>query len=343
MVTAAAPRSRPPISMRSGTPFSSHSLNLKPGRYSGRSSTRTRTPAARSSSATAVAAWSRSPRSSPREDRHDHDLLGGDARRQSQPAVVSVRHHDTTDQSRGRAPRGRIGILLAAVTAGVADIERPGEALAEVVRGSRLKCLAVSHQRFERVGVDGAGEPLALALAAPQHGDRQDVLDRVRVDVVEDGQRLRDRPLVQFDTALWLATDPATALPSAPTLTENFVNRSVDCLGYWEREFLVDDANLYRDLARSDRPAAALRITTSDRPARSARYREFMRPNGFDDELRAVMRVDGRSWAQVGLFREKGRAPFAAEETELLASMSAPLAAAVRDHARRVSPPLADG
>ena len=163
----------------------------------------------------------------------------------------------------------------------------------------------------------------------------------VKALFAEASRRLRR--LVQFDAALWLATDPATALPSAPTLTENFVNRSVDCLGYWEREFLVDDANLYRDLARSDRPAAALRITTSDRPARSARYREFMRPNGFDDELRAVMRVDGRSWAQVGLFREKGRAPFAAEETELVASMSAPLAAAVRDHARRVSPPLADG
>ena len=153
----------------------------------------------------------------------------------------------------------------------------------------------------------------------------------------------RLRQLVPFDAALWLATDPATALPTAPTLTENFVDRHVDCLGYWQREFLVDDANLYRDLARAERPAASLRVTTRDRPARSARFREFMRPNGFDDELRAVMRVDGRPWAQVGLFREQGRPPFAAEETELLAGIAAPLASAVRDHARRGAVPAEAG
>ena len=86
-------------------------------------------------------------------------------------------------------------MLLAAVAAGVADAERAREALAEVVRGRRLERLAVAHQRLERVGVDGAGEPLALALAPAQHGDGEDVLDRVGVDVVQDRQRLRDRLL----------------------------------------------------------------------------------------------------------------------------------------------------
>ena len=126
-------------------------------------------------------------------DRHDHDLLRGHAGWQSQPPVVAVRHHDAADQPRGRTPRGRIGVLLAAVAAGVADAERACEALAQIVRGCCLERFSVPHQRFERVGVDGAGEPLALALAAPQHRDRQDVLDRVGVDVLQDRQRLGDR------------------------------------------------------------------------------------------------------------------------------------------------------
>src|SRR5204862_2499825 len=99
---------------------------------------------------------------------------------------------DATDQPRARAPRGCMRMLLAAVAAGVADVERAREALAEVVRGCRLERLSIAHQGFERVGVEGAGEPLALALPAPQHGDREDVVDRVGVDVVEDRQRLRN-------------------------------------------------------------------------------------------------------------------------------------------------------
>ncbi|MQA72749.1 MAG: LuxR family transcriptional regulator [Solirubrobacterales bacterium] len=133
-----------------------------------------------------------------------------------------------------------------------------------------------------------------------------------------------------------MAVDPATNLPSAPTRSENLGHfGGVDeCLRVWEREFLVEDVNLYADLARSPSPAGSVRASTRDRPARSARYREFLRPNGFDDELRAVMRVDGSAWAAVSLFRERGRPAFGGQETELVAGLSAPLGEAVRDHAR---------
>jgi DNA-binding CsgD family transcriptional regulator len=153
--------------------------------------------------------------------------------------------------------------------------------------------------------------------------------------------------LVAFDAAVWLATDPATNLPTAPARSENLGHicrgDGDSCLRVWELEFLVEDVNLYRDLARAEVPAGGLRIATRDRPARSPRYREYLRPNGFDDELRAVMRVDHSPWVSVGLFRERGRPAFDARDTELVASLSRPLAEAVRDHARPATRSPMDG
>jgi DNA-binding CsgD family transcriptional regulator len=144
--------------------------------------------------------------------------------------------------------------------------------------------------------------------------------------------------LVHFDACVWLATDPATNLPTAPTRSESLGDLcrrdGQSCLRIWELEFLVEDINLYRDLARAQTPAGGLRLATRDRPSRSPRFREFLRPNGFGDELRAVLRVDGSPWASVGLFRHDGRPAFDERETAFVASLSAPLAHAVRDHAR---------
>jgi DNA-binding CsgD family transcriptional regulator len=144
------------------------------------------------------------------------------------------------------------------------------------------------------------------------------------------------RRLVPFDAATWLATDPSTNLPTAPTRTENLapVADTDDCMRHLELELLVDDINLYRDLARADTPAAGLRMATRDRPTRSARYRALLAPKGIDDELRAVIRVDGRPWAWCVLYRQRGRPAFNPLEIDLAASLSTPLAQAVRDHAR---------
>jgi DNA-binding CsgD family transcriptional regulator len=159
----------------------------------------------------------------------------------------------------------------------------------------------------------------------------------------------RLRRIVPFDAADWLALDPETSLPSAPARSENLSHacRADDgsFLHFWELEFLREDVNLFRDLAQAEAPVAGLRLVTDDRPARSARYREFLRPYEFDDELRGVLRVDGRPWAWVGLYRQRGRGPFEPGEAELVAGLSAPLAAAVRERARPGREPLppADG
>jgi DNA-binding CsgD family transcriptional regulator len=68
----------------------------------------------------------------------------------------------------------------------------------------------------------------------------------------------------------------------------------------------------------------------------------MLRPHDIDDELRGVLRVDGEPWAAVGLFRERGRPPFDASDRALIASLSQPLAEAVRNHARAAVLPAPD-
>jgi DNA-binding CsgD family transcriptional regulator len=144
--------------------------------------------------------------------------------------------------------------------------------------------------------------------------------------------------LIPFDAAVWMATDPATGLPTAPTRAENIggIGTAGGCQAVWDHEYLVEDVNLFRALAQSASPAAALRATTAGRPERSARFRSILSPNGFGDELRAVLRSDGVQWGVLALMRLRGRPAFDECETEFVASLSAPLAESIRDNARPV-------
>jgi DNA-binding CsgD family transcriptional regulator len=188
----------------------------------------------------------------------------------------------------------------------------------------------------------------AASLSSGRHSD--ELIDRavaasdVRELFATASERLRG--LVPFDASVWLATDPATNLPTAPIRSENMgavCRDGENCLRIWELEFLVEDVNLYSELARAPSPAGALRVATEDRPARSTRYREVLGPNGVGDELRAVLRADGEPWASIGLYREEGRPAFSTEEAELVAALSGPLGHAVRGHARDdADPPVTE-
>ncbi len=142
-----------------------------------------------------------------------------------------------------------------------------------------------------------------------------------------------------FDASLWLGVDPATLLPTAPGRITGI--ESSGCSPYWSREFQVQDANLFRDLARLPVPVATLRTATDDQPVRSARYREFMEPQGFDDELRAVFRSGDNAWGVLGLYREKNRPPFDADDVAFINAISAPLANRLRTYVAAAAPWLA--
>ena len=140
----------------------------------------------------------------------------------------------------------------------------------------------------------------------------------------------RLRHLVPFDAAAWVSTDPASGLPNGPTLLDGVEGVSpAQCSEHWRRELLGDDVNLFTDLAAAPVAAGTLRRAIDD-PHRSRRYRTFLRPLGFGDELRAVLRAGHTPWGTVTLMRRDGQPEFSARDTKLVAGLSEPLGDALR-------------
>src|SRR4051812_26027381 len=150
----------------------------------------------------------------------------------------------------------------------------------------------------------------------------------------------RLRTIVPYTGSTWFATDPATLLATRPVYIENI--EPGHCTTFWQREYLVQDTNLFADLAREDVPAATLYERTDGRPARSARYREFASPQGYGDELRAVFRLGRSTCGVVALHRDKTPHPFPPAERDLVAGLPRPLAGALRSRVLR-NAPLAGG
>ena len=138
----------------------------------------------------------------------------------------------------------------------------------------------------------------------------------------------RLRNIVGFDGAAWFATDPATVLAVNPVRVENV--EEGHCDSYWVRECTVEDALLFRDLARNDVNVQTLYQATGDQPLRSARYREFLEPQGYGDEIRAALRVGEHTWGVLDLFRARARGPFPAADVALVRTVVPALAAALR-------------
>lgn len=151
----------------------------------------------------------------------------------------------------------------------------------------------------------------------------------------------RLRKHVPYDGSAWFATDPATLLATLPVRVENVEDGH--CESYWEREFQVEDVLLFCDIARTESGVGTLHEVTGGHLGRSTRHNEFLQPQGYGDELRAVMRSGRQStWGVVSLFRERGRSRFGHEETELLRQVGPILAAGLRRLTVRESPTTTD-
>jgi DNA-binding CsgD family transcriptional regulator len=140
---------------------------------------------------------------------------------------------------------------------------------------------------------------------------------------------------IPHDGSSWFGLDPATMLATAPSRVESL--DSAMCAPFWHLEFHEHDAGLYADLARGD-GVYAMRLQLGDRPAKSARYREFMVPQGYDDELRAVFRAGDCAWGFVGLYRDSSAHPFTEAEVDAVQVITGVVAVALRAHIRDVAP-----
>jgi DNA-binding CsgD family transcriptional regulator len=141
--------------------------------------------------------------------------------------------------------------------------------------------------------------------------------------LARDITRVLER-VVPFDGVSFATVDPATMLPTGRVVTHGVDLELLSRLV--EIELREPDFNEFRGLARQGRRAASLSEATRDDLEKSLRHREFLRPEGFDDELRVVFSDSTGTWGAACLLRESGRPRFDASEVDFLASL-APLVA----------------
>ncbi len=143
------------------------------------------------------------------------------------------------------------------------------------------------------------------------------------------------RRIVPHDGSLWMAVDPVTLLSTAPSRVEG-LDASL-CDTFWHLEFHEQDTGLFVDLAR-DGSATAMRLELGDRIGRSPRYRDFLSPQGYGDELRAAFRSGDSTWGVVSLYREQSLPTFTADDVAFVKASSRAVGEALRTHVRATAP-----
>jgi DNA-binding CsgD family transcriptional regulator len=139
----------------------------------------------------------------------------------------------------------------------------------------------------------------------------------------------RMRRWVDFDAYCWWTTDPATMfLTTSVAEWERFPSAS--CLQIHRNEYLEQDFNKFRDLARAKEPAALLARATEGHPERSNRYQQLMWPDRMTAELRSAQTVDGACWGALALYRAADRPGFDEHDVRLLADLAPHLAHGLR-------------
>jgi hypothetical protein len=170
-----------------------------------------------------------------------------------------------------------------------------------------------------------------MAVSSPEQL-REDI-----VRLVHGGANVREFSLgaarilaraVPFDGVCVLTMDPATLVP-----TGEFVENGLPPSAFArmaELEHRGEDFNAFSALALGGRHAASLSAATEGELDRSRRHREVRSPNGFGDELRAVLTEDSRVWGALTLLRGYDHGHFAPAHSAAIASVSSALAKGLR-------------
>jgi hypothetical protein len=111
--------------------------------------------------------------------------------------------------------------------------------------------------------------------------------------------------VVPVDAAMFANADPASLLHTDAVVDDILRPYGMEFL---RTEFLVDDVNQFRKLARSGRIVGTLDVETAGRRERSPRYMDILEPLGLGDEL---LRARSRFWLPRGGPRARSAVPCA--------------------------------
>ena len=144
--------------------------------------------------------------------------------------------------------------------------------------------------------------------------------------------------VIAFDSFAWLLTDPVTTVGTAPLAEVPRVSE----LPVLIKAKYATRVNRWTILLRQASPVGLLCEATGGELARSRVWREVMSRHGIGDVASAVFADQHGCWGFLDLWRHRDQGPFDAADADLLASVSAPLARALRRcQARTIVEPAA--
>ena len=171
---------------------------------------------------------------------------------------------------------------------------------------------------------------------------REDLAGRARRDVIHAAHSGADwvtmtdemgaaiRKAIPFDFHAWHTMDPATLIFTGVVAREGTsdtqLNDPDSCRWLAHCEYGIRDVIQWSFLARRSYPVGVLSQATHGNPEISPRYRQMLKPLGFEGELRASFVRDGNCWGAVSFCRDRTKPDFDAQEANFLASLSAPIA-----------------
>lgn len=131
-----------------------------------------------------------------------------------------------------------------------------------------------------------------------------------------------------FSGCCWMTFDPATILPTSHIPWRSIRPEDVPRLA--QNEYAEDDVNKFSVLSRTTKHVGVLSATTQGKREASIRYSMILRPNGFENELRAALVHDGACWGGIAMYRRDDLPDYTAEEAGVLAEIIDVLAEGVR-------------
>jgi DNA-binding CsgD family transcriptional regulator len=126
----------------------------------------------------------------------------------------------------------------------------------------------------------------------------------------------------------WNTIDPSSQLITS-------IHFSGDCFfdlgGQIEWEYIAEDVNKTADVIANQQGVQTLHEVTGGNPERSPVFRDYLRPNGIEQEVAVALRArTGETWGTLRLNRSPGQPEFSTHELTFLRSLAPHLAEGVR-------------